>query len=144
MDLTTEERLFQAFVKPRFRGRYLALLHSRRGRPKIIERLSHSGDLDERYMREVPKEISDWTALLALLSRRGAPPSCYIVSEDSGIDGQVMDLGEAVRSVYQSGMGTIISCLPGRLAYYEAEYGDESSLLERDLPEISFSSRSAR
>jgi len=42
-----------------------------------------------------------------------------------------MFLAEAVEKVLGMGMGTFISCIPGKLAYFEGEDENERLLLER-------------
>jgi hypothetical protein len=65
----------------------------------------------------------------SLLSREGSPDSVYIISCDSGIDKKTLPLAEALEMVVRSGWGTIISCIPGKLAYYYGESGERRALL---------------
>jgi len=51
------------------------------------------------------------------------------MSEDSEIDGRELDLREALEHVSGRQIGTILSCVPGKLAYFESE--DERLLLAR-------------
>jgi len=51
-----------------------------------------------------------------------------VVSEDSRIDSKQMPLLTALEQVVGYGMGTLISCIRGRLAYFENE--DQRCLLE--------------
>jgi len=46
------------------------------------------------------------------------------LSESREIDRRVMPLADALVAVVGRGLGTVLSCLPGRLAYYESEEGD--------------------
>jgi hypothetical protein len=54
---------------------------------------------------------------------KGAPETCYALSEDSELDGKEIPLSEALKEVVGCGMGTFLSCLAGRLAYFEDEDG---------------------
>jgi hypothetical protein len=54
---------------------------------------------------------------------------CWVISEDAEIDGRESDLESALENVSGTGMGTILSCIPGKLAYFEGE--DERLLLAR-------------
>jgi hypothetical protein len=51
------------------------------------------------------------------------------MSEDSQIDQRELDLREALEHVKGRQIGTILSCVPGKLAYFESE--DETLLLTR-------------
>ncbi len=62
---------------------------------------------------------------------RGAPDRCYVISDYKAIDEREMPLAEAIWQAEWSQMGTLISCLPGRLVYYYDESGARRMLLER-------------
>jgi hypothetical protein len=63
------------------------------------------------------------------MKSKGAGLTCWVISEELAIDGRELDLREALEHVQGGGMGTILSCVPGALAYYEGE--DEVLLLAR-------------
>jgi hypothetical protein len=52
-----------------------------------------------------------------------------VISEDSEADGQELDLESAIQRVVGSDMGTILSCVPGKLALFAGE--DEMLLLAK-------------
>jgi hypothetical protein len=120
-----------AFVAPERRDRYLGLLASARGRAKMRDALAHFRDLDARYARPVAPADQAPGRLAALLRSRGAPADCYLLAEDAALDGLVLPLEEALAAVVGRGMGAFVSCVPGRLAYYEGEDAGERYLLER-------------
>ena len=64
-----------------------------------------------------------------LLQAKGAGLTGWVLSEDPEIDGQEMDLRAALEHVNGRQIGTILSCVPGKLAYFERE--DETLLLAR-------------
>jgi len=68
---------------------------------------------------------------VALLRSKGAGATVHVISEDSTIDGKQLDLEEAISRVTGGGMGTILSCIPGKLGYFEDEEVKSSRLLER-------------
>ena len=70
-------------------------------------------------------------ALERLLKSKGVPANCYCLSENDELDGQELPLGAALEQVVGYGMGTFISCLPGRLAYFEGEVARERYILVR-------------
>jgi hypothetical protein len=53
--------------------------------------------------------------------QKGGPEICYAVSEDDELDGKEIDLTHALETVIGPGTGTLLSCIPGKLAYFEDE-----------------------
>ena len=123
-----EGALIDAFIIPAKRERWRSLLANSKRRAKIVDGLNHLGDLDPRYATELPSS----TDVVALLHRRGAPSSCHVLSADRELDGRVMPLEEAIESSELSMQGTLVGCIPGRLAYYYGEAGEQRLLLKRD------------
>ncbi len=119
--MTHEESLVRAFASPERADRYLKLLASSRGRSKFLASLAHEFKLDHRYATKVGGQESSKESIEKLLRKLGAPDMCYCVSENSGLDGRELPLAEALTATIGYGMGTLISCLPGRLAYYESD-----------------------
>ena len=62
--------------------------------------------------------------IYAILRRLGAPDRCHLIAEHRNFDGKEMDLLAARKEIIGNGdgMGTVISCLPGRPGYFEAEW----------------------
>jgi hypothetical protein len=87
---------------------------------------AHDPPLDFDHARQIPAE---WTSdeLLTELRRLGAPDLC------TGIYGQLADtelaLSDAVPRVHAAFYGDAISCVPGRLAYYDGEWKNARYLL---------------
>lgn len=68
------------------------------------------------------------------MQKRRSPAIVFAISEDPTLDQKEFPLAEALERVVGRGMGTVLSCIPGRLAFVETE--DERFILERDdLPE---------
>jgi len=126
-----EEALIRAFVVPEKRERLVELLAKPKRRETVRKALAHFGDLDRRFMVAIPGSEQSAPAIEKLLRSRGAPGECYLISESSALDGRTMTLGEALRAVVAHGMGTLLSCVPGRLGYYEGEDREDRWLLER-------------
>ena len=121
--------LMRAFVAPDRQDRYLSLLRSARGRSKLRDRLAHFRDLDPRYATRVAGAHGA-DAICSLLVARGAPSTCYVLSEDSAVDDREMPLDAALLHVVGRGMGTFLSCIAARLAYFEGEEAGERYILE--------------
>ena len=66
------------------------------------------------------------------LQRRHSPNLVFVISEDSRLDQREIPLAEALEQIVGRGMGAVISCILGRLAFVETE--DERFILERHDP----------
>jgi hypothetical protein len=126
-----EEATVRAFIVPSKRNRYLSLLANGKRRPKFLDRLNHCHDIDHRYATE----LSTPADIPALLRSHGAPDDCHVISDYREIDGRKMPLDDALNEAETIGWGTIICCLPGRLAYYLDEAGSKRRLLLIRLPD---------
>src|SRR5262249_7376919 len=94
-----EETIVRAFIASARRARWLESLASSKRRPRMLDRLNHCRDLDERYTTMLPSNAD----VVPLLRLRGAPPTCYVLSCTNEIDGQVMKLEEAVSAAELGG-----------------------------------------
>ncbi|HSH58785.1 MAG TPA: hypothetical protein VK988_03915 [Acidimicrobiales bacterium] len=130
MDADPEQATVRAFVIPERRDRWLQGLRSRKQRTKITDRLPHCDDFEPRHMHRVPKGEQTPSGVFTELTRRGAPSVCHIISEDNDIDGKDLPLDDALADVVGRGYGTLLICLPGRLAYYESEEQYERYILD--------------
>jgi len=131
MSIDHATALFSTFILPNRQDRYTNLLKSAKGRAKLRSSLAHFQDLDPRHARRiVPSNLAN-EAIAEQLRKRGAPKECYIVSETAELDGQTLPLEDALDAVVGRGMGTFISCVPGKLAYFEGEEPGERYILER-------------
>jgi hypothetical protein len=122
-----EEATIQAFISPQRRTRRLESLASGKRRRRFLDRLNHCRDIDERYATPLASDAD----IVAVLRGHGAAERCYVLSDTGVLDGRELSLTEAVAEAELNGWGTIISCLPGRLAYYCDEGGERRMLLER-------------
>jgi hypothetical protein len=78
-----EEQFARSFIVPKKRNRYLTLLESKRGRIKLLDGLNHCRDLDPRYATPVPSNQQSDPSIESLLRRKGAPDTCYVMSNKS-------------------------------------------------------------
>jgi hypothetical protein len=129
--MNTEEALIRAFVEPSMRARLVGFLSSPTERPRLRAELTHARYLDRRFAQTIsdahrtPAEIED------LLRTMGAPETCELVSEDEDLDGLELRLRDALEWVVGSGMATFVSCIPGKLAYFEGDDPEQRYILER-------------
>ena len=126
-----EEQFARSFIVPKKRDRYLTLLNSKRGRAKLLDGLNHCDDLDPRYATLIPPNQQFAPSIESRLRQRGAPETCYVISDNREIDGHEMSLSDALLETVGHGAGTFISCIPGKLGYFELEDMNERYILER-------------
>jgi hypothetical protein len=135
-----EEATIRAFVVRNKQDRFLAFVANPKTRRKFTGSLANFGWFDRRFATPVPWKVDPTLKLwerhtqgignvLRLLKSRDAGSTCWVISEDTKLDGQEVDLESALGEIVGGGQGTILSCIPGRLAYFNGEY--ESLLLAR-------------
>ena len=124
-----EEEIVRAFIRRERVDRYIAQLRKRMRREGLRFDLDNLFDLDGRWIRRLEPEEDNPRALYALLRKLGAPEGCYVMSGDPGYDGAHLELREVLDAIHATGTGTIVSCVPDRLAYDEGE--DRRFILER-------------
>jgi hypothetical protein len=126
-----EEMFARNFIIPKKRDRYLSLLDTSKGRSKLAHGLNHCGDIDLRYAKLVPVDQQYTDAIEKMLRQKGAPDLCHVMSSNSNIDDEDMLLRRALEETIGMGSGTLLSCIPGKLAYFEFEDAGERYILER-------------
>src|SRR5438876_11383138 len=100
---------------------------NRRG--NLTGSLAHFKHLDMRHALQIPPHQQHTAEILQLHKSKGAPETCCALSEEPELDGRELSLSEALKEVVGRRMGTFLSCLPRRLAYFEDE--DQRWILER-------------
>jgi hypothetical protein len=129
--MSDEEAFVRAFIVAPKRDRYLQLLASPNRRRDFLDRLNHQLDYDAAFAAPIPADQQSASGIALLLTQRGAPATCHLISSDSALDHRDLPLSEALDQVVGFGFGTVVSCIPGRLAYYEAEDAGERYILSR-------------
>jgi hypothetical protein len=127
---THEAALVKAFVVRERQERMISLLSKTKRRRVILRTLDHFKDLDKRYCRLVPSPQS-CDQIESMLCDLGAPGHCHVISGDSRLDARLMPLSEALRQVVGCQMGALLSCIPGRLGYFEGEEAHDRWILRR-------------
>lgn len=131
-----EESFITAFISTEKQDRYRFLLGSDDPKRRIecLDRLNHCRDLNEKFATWLPRNPRSTTrnaAIAAMLRERGSPDLVYVLACSCPADGQTIPLLEAMDQTTAAGWGTIISCVPGKLAYYFDEEGARRAILER-------------
>jgi hypothetical protein len=126
-----EEELIKVFFVPTKRERYLEMVTKPKKRRKFLLELAHFKALDPRYLVPIPPSQQHPQKIASILTRKGAPQKCWVTSEFSQLDTKEMLLLDALEEVVGRQMGTFLSCIPGRLAYFEGEEVGARWILER-------------
>ena len=122
--MNDREAIFvESFVQRGRRERVLYELGSSKKRQDFFEKLCHNflEILEPKFMLPIERAYSEPEDIYSLLRGRGAQGSGSILSFYSELDGLEMPLDEALKQVVGRGFPSIICCLQGRLAYFEAE-----------------------
>lgn len=127
--------IIRAFIVPHRQERYLTLLENPKARQKLLDRFPHLGDaikpeLDLRFAHRIPPGEQSRDRIYSLLKKKGAPDTCHVMG-NCDLDGQDVDLWEAVYTIYELSFGNFLSCIPGKLAYFGGENYSERYILER-------------
>jgi hypothetical protein len=126
-----EHSLIKAFVNKERQERYLALTSTEKGRRKFKTYLSHFKDFNNQNCSPIPS-LSSSTQLYDLLKSSGAPDTCYVICENLKYDMKVLPLMDATKQLFNSGLAFFLSCIPGKLAYYEGEDSSQRFVLNHN------------
>jgi hypothetical protein len=128
-----EEAFVRSFIEKNKQDRCISFLASAQHRRKFTIELAHFKGLDERFSKPIsPKTahtVHTVQELCQLLRSKGAGQTVWIISELASLDGHELGLEEALTQVRGREIGCILSCIPGKLAYFEDE--EKQRLLER-------------
>jgi hypothetical protein len=127
-----EDALIGAFVKRNKRERYRELVSNPRHRHKFTRLLAHFTDFNPEYGLPIPSDKLFVDNVARELQKRHCPSIVYAISEDPRIDQMELPLILALPQIIGRGMGTVLCCIPRRLAFVETE--DERFILERHDP----------
>jgi hypothetical protein len=126
-----ERALVESFIRPEKRERWLELLQTEKGRKKLCASLAHCADFDPEAIVELASSRQNATSVFKMLREFGASSTCYLISENSVWDAMELDLQAALQKVVGYGFGTIVSCKPGALAYFEGEGPSDRFILRK-------------
>ncbi len=119
-------------MQPKKRERYREMFNTPRLRKKFINELAHFVDFDPKFRLPLMSEKLDVPTIARELQKRQSRNVVLAISENPALDKQQLPLLEALQETVGRGMGTVLSCIPGRLAFVETE--DERFILERHDP----------
>ena len=126
-----ESAFVESFVVQPRRQRAMELLASSNSRYRFTRNFDHRGRdyfLPEcirpiQARRQRPPDIKD------ILVSMGAPATCHVIGGTR--DGEELDLLSALQEIVGYGQGTVLSCIPGQLAYFEGEWKERFLLVRK-------------
>jgi hypothetical protein len=120
-----------SFIQKERRERALYLLSHPKKRREFTEQLAHFKWIDERFATQVPGSTAHTASeLVALLKKNGAGPKVWVISEDKSLDGQELPLDTTMEKIWGVCRGTVLSCVPGKLAFFRGEAMKSEYLLQ--------------
>lgn len=131
--MNPEEAFARAFIPSEKRARFVQYLANRRRRPDMLRQLDHHLPYLPQFASLVPADQDFPAELEKRLRALGAGPTCHVMARDLRIDGREVPLREALDQVCLQASGAILSCLPGRLAYYRPAPPGPGIVFQRTL-----------
>jgi hypothetical protein len=101
-------------------------------RENITHQLAHFTDFDLKYRLSNPSNSLVIENIVRELKKRHSPNFVFAISEDPALDEKELRFVAALQQIVGRGVETVLSCIPGRLAFVETE--DERFILERQDP----------
>jgi hypothetical protein len=126
-----EEAFAKAFILSEKRARFIQFLAHAKRRKEMLSRLSRDLPYIQAFATVVPGYQDFPVELEGLLRSKGAGPTCHVIADGLKADGRELPLREALNLVCLHPFGAILSCLPGRLAYYRPQAPGHGVILER-------------
>ena len=118
--MNDHERGFLTFLAEPTKRRMQTLLAMGEKRRREVRELLHQAvRLDPRFCQHLTGSEAFSAHVEAMLCKRGAPSTCYVLAAGSDLDGCQMPLPDALNSIIGKGNGVFVSCIPGRLGFYE-------------------------
>jgi hypothetical protein len=114
---------------PARRDRYREQLLNAKHRARFLQRLDHFDDWDPGFVVSIPTQTV--ASIVQQLTSLGASDACWVVSSNPKLDGKAMELSAALEAVFAREGGTIVSCIPGELVYFEGEDQGRRFILKR-------------
>lgn len=116
-----EKEFINIFIEKEKRERIMSLIKSEKTRKKFRQLLAHNIYLVKSNSYPLNANMAMKEDIYLELKKYGAPDNCWIMCEDSYYDHKEMKLENALNSLLDTGLGFIISCIPGKIAFYQGE-----------------------
>jgi len=130
--MNDHERGLLVFLAEPSRRRIETLLELGEKRRADARSLLHNAiHLDQRYAQHLTGSDAFSASVEVMLRKKGAPATCYVFAAGSDLDERELPLGDALDAIIGAGDGALVSCIPGRLGFYESASMKSSYLLQR-------------
>ena len=131
-DRTAHMRGLLRLIDPSETARAKIAFSTVKGREKWLRRLLHQIEMHPDFAVEPVKGQRDRDSLLRALQALGAPENCYIIASDSDLDDSFHSLPYTLEAAYwEFGHGTILSCIPGKLALFRSAFPHRNFIVHR-------------
>ena len=116
-----EAAFVESFIIKSRRERALELLASSKNRHKFTSKFDHHGRdyFNHDCIRSIEPRQQHPPNIADILRAMGAPETCHVIG--GGHDSEDMELLAALKQIVGYGTGTVLCCVPGKLAYFEGE-----------------------
>ncbi len=121
-----EAKFVDAFVLKQKRSRYKTFLSNPRKRNKILDRLNHNADLNFDKAIEIKPLIKTLTKVLEGYKIENY---CWMISDHSEFDGQLLPTSQAIELTVDATWATIMICPPKPIAVFREESSLENLFL---------------
>lgn len=119
-------------IAPELKADAKRKLKTVKGRQKWLHNLRHYVEMHPKFSHQPPSGQRDPEDLIKQLRKLGAGDSCYVVASDSDLDDTFQSLKEMVEQQFDLfGHGTILSCIPGKLALYRSAWPHHNLIIHR-------------
>lgn len=116
-----ETAFIKTFIIKEKQERLLALIQNKKSRKRFRLLLAHNIEVNKKYVQILKTEEINIEYLRQLLKKYGSPNTCHIMCENSNYDDKEMTLNEALNEFINRDISFIMSCIPGKLAYFQGE-----------------------
>lgn len=124
-----ETELVKAFIRREKHDRMLGFLAHPLKRQRATDTLYHLRDLNEKYTVQIKPNNQNPDQISQLLREKGAPKTCWVISTNSDLDAKELDLDFVLSEIVGGSHGTLLSCIPGVLGYFEGETPNDRFIL---------------
>jgi hypothetical protein len=129
--MNDEATLISTFVSGAKRKHLIEILANPKRRHRATTTLAHFNDFEPSTVIHLGSDMQTPAAIEDALRSRGAGEHCHVISANRAIDGKHLPLKTALEKVVGHGMGSLLSCVAGELAYYEGEGSTDRCILAR-------------
>ena len=126
-----EKAFISTFVQKNRQNRWFLKINDKNKRTNFLDILCHKPGFIERFLQKIDRHQQSSSDIVGTLRSLGAPAKCHIISAHAEIDGTTLPLAEAVEEIVGFHDGTVIVCIPDKLAYWESEGLRERYILRR-------------